>query len=96
MGADKANDKEPSADTSSEIIKINSEKKKWEDETLSPHIKQHPEMREEFITTSTRGAFTRPRQNYITKCKIFCTLCQVFFSRGIVEHPEETGRGGAA
>ena len=54
MGADKANDKEPSADTSSEIIKINSEKKKWEDETLSPHIKQHPEMREEFITTSSK------------------------------------------
>lgn len=55
VGADKADEQKPPVDESSKIDEIKDAKKKWEDEVLTPHIKKHPEMKEEFITTSSKS-----------------------------------------
>jgi methylmalonyl-CoA mutase N-terminal domain/subunit len=54
VGADKANEHEHSMDTSSEIDEIKEAKKEWEKVTLSSHLKKHPELKDEFITTSSK------------------------------------------
>jgi methylmalonyl-CoA mutase N-terminal domain/subunit len=53
VGADKANKHGHLADTS-EIDEIRDAKKSWEEKVLSSHIKKHPELKDEFITTSSK------------------------------------------
>jgi methylmalonyl-CoA mutase N-terminal domain/subunit len=54
VGADKANEHKSSVDTSPEIDEIKDARKEWEEKILAPHLKKNPELKDEFVTTSSK------------------------------------------
>ncbi|MBS3795581.1 MAG: methylmalonyl-CoA mutase family protein [Candidatus Thorarchaeota archaeon] len=54
MGAEKAESRKEYAGSKPESNRIAKAKEKWEKETLEPHLNKYPEIKDEFVTTSSK------------------------------------------
>jgi len=54
MGAEEAESRKEYAGSKPESNRIAKAKKKWEKETLEPHLNKYPEIKDEFVTTSSK------------------------------------------